>query len=720
MSNDFGRDAANVDRREFLRLGGAGMLLSVLPIRFANGATGEEVTFAAEGFALTLDIPDRGAAQVRALRNATTRFEWCRAGSPLEPVLVTGATAQRGWTSRRGAGGSVDTGKRYEFSAQHAASGVEARWALQGFTDAPVVEFRTEFRTAPRRALPAVTAFGPLRLALRHDLGRLQVHGVQRESYDLVTQPVPGEDAEPDARQLSIKGGEWNEPGHGGLIVLEAVDTQEFLFVGIEWERGWRYRLDREQDALWLTVEVADLTHDMAPGERLSTPRVFVGLAHGDLDTACITAQHYLKRHVLLAPLEQWPWVVYNFWGTEAQGVEDAMLREVEFAAKLGVELFYQDASWWEGSSKKGDGNWFPGVGNYVEDREKYPGGLAAVSRKVHEAGMKFGLWVGPNVVDSGFVGNRIPQKWIAQIDGKDAQLSGDSGSSVHQVCLGCLEYVEFLKTQLADAVERYRLDWLKWDNSGIPGSPAACNRADHGHQAGDGSYAALRGEYEVFEHLHAKFPKLVLEQCGYGSRVDYGRARTIRANWLDDSTDAGTVLHNATAASYLFPSHYNGGWVIKPEEGDDAQLDAAFRSRMLGQFGFGTLTGRVTERVSMYPEPMLAAARRNIPLYKRYRHLLGQDCYHLLPSAQNDQWLAVQFVTPRGDEAVVLMFRRGSAEAQKTAPVRALDTNLMYEVTFANTGAVSKVGGMELLRDGITVSLAQPGTSEIVLIKAT
>src|SRR5205085_147899 len=162
--NDAG-DSRLVGRREFLRLGATGMLLSVLPVRSPGGTTVDEVTFASDGFSLTLDVPDRGTARVRSLRNPKTGFEWCRAGAQ----------------------------------------------------------------------------FGPL-----------QVHTVNRESYSLETRPVPAAgSADP---VVDISGGGWNSPGQSGLIVLEAANVGESLFVGIEWERDWYYRITRDSDGLWLTV----------------------------------------------------------------------------------------------------------------------------------------------------------------------------------------------------------------------------------------------------------------------------------------------------------------------------------------------------------------------------------------------------------------------------------------------------------------------------------
>ena len=493
--------------------------------------------------------------------------------------------------------------------------------------------FNAEFHNALKTPVAGITEFGPFRFPLRDDLGPLQVHAVRRNEYRLESLPVNG--------PLAVSGGRWNAPEYGGLLLLEAVGKNEFLLIGIEWERGWRYRIEREGDRTWLSVSVADLTYDMSPGERLSAPRVFLGLAHGDLEQAFFTVRHYMRQHVFPDPLKNDPWIVYDFWATEAQGVEEALLHEIEFARDLGIDVFNMDASWYLGSSKKGNGDWGCGLGHYTDDRQKYPIGLASISHRVHDAGMKFGLWVGPNVVDSRIVGTAVPKLWTAQVDGKDQTLQPEGWESpVHQVCLGCRGYLDFLKSELTRIVQEFDLDWLKWDNSGIPASPANCNRADHGHQAGDGSYAALVGQYEIFNHLHAKFPNLVLEQCGYGSRLDYGLARTIRSNWLSDASfPSDHVRNNAIVASHLYPSAYNGAWIVSEDPdlnryaNDPALLDTIYRSRMISLFGFGTINGQLKERVSLYPEPVLAAARRNVPLYKRYRHLLQHDCYDLLPA---------------------------------------------------------------------------------------
>jgi len=706
-------------RREFLQYTAGGLLLSGLATGTLWGVAREAVTFTFAGFSLELETPHGGVAALRSLRNPKTNFEWVRARTALVPVLTAAGQSVRGWTVQRTAREQPASGDRFEFISRSEASEVSVMTALQAFNDAPVVEFQTEFQNTGKNPRTAVTAFGPFRFALRDDLGPLRVHAVRRDAYALETKPVNGD--------IAFSGGRWNAPEYCGLLLLEAVDKDEFLLVGIEWERGWRYRIEKDADGTWISVDLSDLTHDMAAGEKLSAPRVFLGLAHGDRDQAFLTARHYMQRYVFPAPLQKWPWVVYDFWATDAEGVQDALLHEVDFAANLGVEVFVHDASWYSGSSKKGTGDWGCGLGNYADDRQKFPIGFAAISRRVHEAGMKFGLWVGPNVVDSRMVGTTIPKRWTAQLEGKDLTLQADGWeNSVTQVCLGCREYIDFLKEKLTDIVREFDLNWLKWDNSGIPRLPAGCDRTDHGHQLGDGSYAALIGQYDIFDHLHRTFPNLVLEQCGYGSRLDYGLARTIRSNWLSDSSyPSEHVRQNALVASDLYPSADNGAWIVVDDKAllesanDPAMLDTIFRSRMLSLFGFGTLLGLLKERVSLFPEPVLAAARRNLEVFKRYRHLLQNDCYHLLPAGgAENQYQAVQFVSPSAQEAVLLVFKAESSRDTVQLRLRGLQASRSYEIIFANGGSTLHADGGDLLSKGITLSLTKPATSDVVFLR--
>src|SRR5271165_4620559 len=265
---------ADMDRREFLQFAGSGLLFSMVAPQMASAGAAKDATFISEGFSLTLHFPPGGGAvQLSSLRNLKSGFEWARAGTSIEPVFTaTGKPPQR-WTSSPGAREHHVAGDRFEFTSRTEDGGIRSNVALQAFADNPILEVDAEFRNASKVPVMGVTAFGPFRFALRDDLGPLQVHAVRRNEYRLESIPVNG--------PVSLSGGRWNAPEYGGLLLLEAVGKEEFLLVGIEWERGWRYRIEEDSDGTWLSVDVADLTYDMAPGERLPAPRTFLGLSQG-------------------------------------------------------------------------------------------------------------------------------------------------------------------------------------------------------------------------------------------------------------------------------------------------------------------------------------------------------------------------------------------------------------------------------------------------------
>ncbi|MBI4552309.1 MAG: alpha-galactosidase, partial [Candidatus Latescibacteria bacterium] len=256
-------------------------------------------------------------------------------------------------------------------------------------------------------------------------------------------------------------------------------------------------------------------------------------------------------------------------------------------------------------------------------------------------------------------------------------------------------------------------------DDSGFPGP--VCNRSDHGHAEHEGALAALMGKYDIWRVLHERYPDLVLENCGYPARLDYGLARYARAHWLsDDTTNALRCRQSQIHGSYVMPSAYNAAWVVKSDELDETApdlLDSLIRSRMIGLFGMGTLLGTLPERVSLYPQAAREALKRNIAQYKQYRHLLHEDVYHLLPpSTESGQWDAIQFCTRDGSEAVLIVFRSTSPQAEQRLTLRGLSPDASYDVTGLNTGHSDRRPAVTLTTEGLTVSLPKPDTSEIYL----
>jgi alpha-galactosidase len=680
------------------RLGGKGGPNA--PVQIAN--QGSVVEFSADGAALS------------SFRNAATHFEWAAPAKAFTPIFKYSDGTAAAWNPL-----PIKSSRDNITIRAGSIGSVEGQLDLLAYPDTGAFRWQQSFLNTGADFIRTINSISALDLDLKPDIGQLVVHCVRRDNdYS--------REALPFRNHLELQGGAWNSPIYTGLIVVEAVGRSEFLVIGVQQERGWTFSLDLLDDRLRLSVTLHDMEKNIAPQGSLAACPIFIGACGGDLDVAVNLALEHLRTRILAPALDGAPWVSYNIWSTDAKDVEKNILDEVPFAAAMGVDLFYLDASWYKGSSTRGNGDWGKGLGSYTEDRSKFPHGLRYLSDHVHAAGMKFGLWVGPNIVDASLVPHEVPLSWLATVDGKQAELKIPTWEHpCLQVCLGSTEYAEHLKHSLAQLVEDYNLDWIKWDNSGIPALPARCDRSDHGHSQNDGSASALANEYAIFEHLHHTFPKLALEQCGYGSRLDYGLAETIRANWCSDTCyPASRLRSNSLVCATVYPSAYNAAWIVNEDtELFDAKsqaiIDAAIRSRMIGLFGVGTLNGQMSQRASLYPKKILDRLSANVPFYKQFRHLLFQQVsFPYKPYGTDPQgWQAIQFTDTTGSEAVVLCFRASSTQTMSLLTLSRLQPLKSYRVRLVDAGAESVATGKELMEGGIFLSLPEAGASEIVRI---
>ena len=656
----------------------------------------------------------RRQLQLNTFTNQQTGYNWALAGAAFG--VGVGAGDGRPWEAHDTriteiAGSTCALTTHFTHPA-----GLEVVQTVQSFDGFSTLRFRCNVTCKEIATASCVTDLSPLRFRVRKAEG-LRVHTIRRDQYRLDT-TVIGTDP------LVIHGGRWNRPEHAGWMVLEDVEARECLLIGIEWERDWELALTPVDEGLEVAFRLLGYRRDLKAGEALESPTVFVSLSSGDLDDAANSAKRFLSSHVFPKKLKDFPWVSYDIWSTDHEGVEDALTQEMDFAADLGVDVFYVDASWWAGSSILGTGAWGLGLGCYEEDRRKFPSGLRSLSNRAHGLGLRFGLWVDPMIIDVGQIDRGlVPSHWLIQENGVDSELriGQEDWPPVKQLCTGSLEVQNYLIEKLSSLVDRFALDWLKWDDSAL--ALPCCTRTDHGHAALDGNFEALKGKYRICATLLENFPDLVIEQCGYPARLDYGLASYVRTNWLSDaSTPSVHVRNNMEIACYIYPASYNAAWILRDDEtrkeNDRTTVDAIVRSRMLGLFGLGTLTGQLSERISLLPQSLLDGIKRNVVGYKTFRHLLSQNTWHLSPYVREpDDWQAMEFSAWDGGQAVALLFRGGSENNSFTVKLRGLDPEATYLLEFFDAMLGRTENGRLLMEAGFVVTLEKKEATEIILI---
>jgi len=453
---------------------------------------------------------------------------------------------------------------------------------------------------------------------------------------------------------------------------------------------------------------------ELAPGETVETPISFFALAKGDTDNAGNETFRYLKQYIFQTPVPNSPLVTYCIWLT-SKNSEEPILRELKLAQRVGFDVFYHDATWYEDSSVvPGMNDWSKGLGSYQENKEKFPHGIKGLSDAVRAAEMKFGIWVDPPNVDAARVASgEIPSDWLAMVDGKTIGTSHPSLTITKQLCLGDPKVVAWLKTRLADIIQKWNLEWIKWDPSATV--TYECNRTDHGHGKTDGAYAAYRGRLEILRYLMERFPNLIGFECDPSlsySRTNPGPKELLPGGYTNEFITGPMVSPNvwgslATAgkgeagASYLTARWYGA-----------SALDYHIRKNLQHGVSFGNINAMSSQLLSAAPAGYIEAFQRNLYYFKQFRHLLLEDVYH--PKLGAAGWSSVQYVKADATESVVYIFRDKSEVAQTTVRLRGLDPNAKYRVTSLNDrpGRDRTITGDSLMK-GIAVRLPDKWLAE-------
>lgn len=449
---------------------------------------------------------------------------------------------------------------------------------------------------------------------------------------------------------------------------------------------------------------------ELARGASIETPLVFLALAKGGADDAANEAFRYLKRHVMPEPVPGAPFASCCVWLTLPDS-EEILRDELRLAQRVGFDVFYHDATWVEGSSLiPGMNDWAMGLGTFKENTQKFPHGLEDLSRRVRDAGMKFGLWVDPGNVDSKRVASgEIPQSWLAKRNGKTLELRHQSLSPMTQLCLGNPEVVAWIKKNLVEIIEKYCVEWMKWDPSGT--ITHACDRTDHGHGAHGGAWAAYAGKMEIWSHLLKKFPMLSGFECEPSLRY-------CRTNPGPRSLLPGGYICEFMTGPMVSPYVWGSLATIKTTDSCEIKeltdgwcsastLDYSLRQHFIHGFAFGNINGMWSQLLSKAPIGYIEAFRRNLLHFKLYRHLLFCDVWH--PSLSNpENWTAIEYVNEDASEAVIFAFRHRGGALSNVVKLKALDPTKTYILTSLNDrpGREKPVTGAALMNEGITLSL--------------
>lgn len=444
--------------------------------------------------------------------------------------------------------------------------------------------------------------------------------------------------------------------------------------------------------------EPSDFSIVLAPGEKHRTPAMALGCAADGRGGASRRLHRFIREYVLPDSWKLRP-VLYNSWdATYFDFNLEQQIKLAQIAASIGVELFCIDDGWF--GRRRNDR---AGLGDWVVSEEVFPGGLKPLTDEVRRLGMKFGLWVEPEMVNPDSDLYRAHPDWVLHFPGRPRT------ESRNQLILdfGRPEVVEYIYGVLDALVRDHDIDFFKWDMNRYASEP--------GSVAGRAIWHRHVAEvYSMFDRLRRAHPGLSIQSCsGGGGRVDMGMLGRADQVWTSDNSDAHDRVHIEDGFSLAYPPRAMECWVtneVNPLTRRIASLDLRFDVAMRGALGIGSALNRLTtEEMEGY--------RRKIAFYKKIRPVTQEgDLYRL--SIGLDNGISVwEVVLPDASQAVYSCAVIGSPQGVFLAPVRlkALDASATYAVTDEHGGKPRLYSGYQLMTLGLPGDTPLGGYDKVI-----
>ena len=395
-----------------------------------------------------------------------------------------------------------------------------------------------------------------------------------------------------------------------------------------------------DQTRMQLGLMQEKFSYPLAPGEEFTAPEVIMSFSGTGLETLSHNLQDCIRKHVCRGKWrDQVRPVLLNSWEAFYMDFDGAdILALAEQAVTLGMDMLVLDDGWF---GKRNDD--YAGLGDWYVNEEKLGGEMKELIYWVHRKGLKFGIWVEPEMVNEDSDLYREHPDWAMTIPGRNPVRGR------HQLVLDFSrkEVVDAIFESICKVLDMGTVDYLKWDyNRSIVDvySHTAKNQ-------GKVLYDYILGLYDFLERLTQRYPDMLIEGCsGGGGRFDAGMLYYTPQIWCSDNTDAIDRLRIQYGTSFGYPASCVGSHVsICPNEQNGRVTPLATRgiTAMSGTFGYEL-------NPEVLSEEEKDEIRAQIRKRNEYAELIHFGSYYRLSDPFDGECSAWAFVSKDRSEALI------------------------------------------------------------------
>ena len=454
-------------------------------------------------------------------------------------------------------------------------------------------------------------------------------------------------------------------------------ENQGTVLMGtIAWTGNFRFTFEVDQDNELRVISGVNpdaSRYLLKQGEVFRTPEFIFTLSQQGAGEGSRNFQRWALKHQIFKGKED-RMTLLNNWENTFFDFDEAKLTNLFHEAKdLGVDLFLLDDGWF--------GNKYPrkndkaGLGDWQVTKDKLPNGVPFLVKNARAAGVEFGIWVEPEMVNpKSELAEKHPD-WILKLPNRETyyfrnQLVLDlTNPKVQDHVFGVID-------QLMQ--ENPKLKFFKWDcNSPITNCYSPYLKANQGNLYID----YVRGLYKVLARIQHKYPDLCMMMCsGGGGRCDFEGLKYFTEFWCSDNTDPVERLFIQWGFSQFMPSkvicahvtNWNRKASIK------FRVDVAFSCKLGFDIDLKTLK-----------EDELAYCKQAIREFNRLKPVIFSPNLYRLVSPYDTEHCAFMRVNDAKDHALLFTYDIHPRYKEIILPIRlqGLDAQAHYRIKEIMTG---------------------------------
>ncbi|MCT4586976.1 MAG: alpha-galactosidase [Carboxylicivirga sp.] len=415
--------------------------------------------------------------------------------------------------------------------------------------------------------------------------------------------------------------------------------------------------------------------YTLQKGKIFKTPSLIYTVSHNGTGLASRNLHAWARKYQVLDGEGERLTLLNNWEATYFDFDQEKLVELFKGAKELGVDLFLLDDGWFGNKHPRNAPN--AGLGDWEENKKKLPDGIGYLVKEARKEGVKFGIWIEPEMVNPKSELYEKHPDWVVQQPNRPqvkmrSQLVLDLANPEVQDYV--FNVVDRLFTENPD------LAFIKWDCNSIVYNAYSPYLAKKGLPQSHYYVEYVQGLYKALERIRAKYKKVPMMLCaGGGGRGDYALLKYFTEFWPSDNTDPQERVYMQWNYSYFYPSITTDNHVTN---WSDCSLKYKVDVACMGKLGFDIETDKLSEKE-------MAFCKKAIGHYHGYKNIIWHGDLYRLVSPFEAPFAALMYVNKDKSRAIFFEYlvndRHGEMKSTSPIVLNGLHADKKYRVKEIN-----------------------------------